>query len=70
MFLKFVSCKFHKSKAIKVVQPSLLDHSGVVASFNDLIVRNILNPSAKECLYRQVTVLNPYTFANFRDKLK
>lgn len=53
----------------KVVQPSLSDHSGVVASFNDLIVRNILKPSIKECLYKQVTVLNPYTFANFRDKL-
>lgn len=48
---------------------SLSDHSGVVASFNDLIVRNSLKPSVKECLYKQVTVLNPYTFANFRDKL-
>lgn len=54
----------------KVVRPSLSDHSGVVASFNVLIIRNILNPSVKECLYIQVTVLNPYSFANFRDKLK
>lgn len=53
----------------KVVQYSLSDHSGVVASFNDLILRNILKPSVKECLYKQVKVLKPYIFANFRDKL-
>lgn len=56
----------------KVVQPRLSDHPGVVpvvASFNDLIVRNILKLSVKECLYKQVKVLKLYTFANFRDKL-
>lgn len=53
----------------KVIQPSLSDHLGVLASFNDLEVRNFLKPIDKESIIKKVRVVNVKTIASFRDRL-